>query len=302
LFVAGSVALSFAVVVTSGTADPLGAPCTANGDCTAVLKTRSGLPMDGWANIDPPRQSQPPNGIQGNSQVDNAAPAAGDGMCGSPCAVTEGRADHGLPLKWASWQLAGPGITTGATYAVTVHIWGVVECKTYQNLQNCRRAVNAGRSATYDLWCPGATDPAGTSDHYGTYMFSVTPQRSGTTPNLGPHQGPMPTAGNWWMLNECPTGESESHKTWMIDYEKTISVPAGSWINFLDFDTNARAISNCGNSNDAEGVCNQHYMLTPSATVPPPPSSLTTQPASPGAGSFGQWLYFDVRSIVPPEP
>jgi hypothetical protein len=277
----------------------LGMPCTSDGDCTAVLKTRDGRPMDGWANVDPPRSVQPPDAIQGNSQVDNAAPAAGEQMCGSPCAISEGRADHGLPLKWASWQLAGLGITMGTTYGVTVHISGVVECKTYSNLQNCPRPANAGRDAKYDMWCPGGSDPAATADHYSTYMLSVTPLRSGTTPNLGPNQGPMPAAGNWWMLNECPLGESESHKTWMIDYEKTIAVPAGSWINFLDFDTNCREILNCGNSNDAAGVCTQHYSLIPTGAVPAPPVSITTQPAAAGAGAFGQWIFFDVKSIAP---
>jgi hypothetical protein len=131
-------------------------------------------------------------------------------------------------------------------------------------------------------------------------MISVTPQRSGTTPNLGPNQGPMPTAGNWWMMNQCPSGVSESHQTRMIDYEKTINVPGGSWINFLDFDTNCREIENCGTSADAAGVCNTHYMLTPPAPNPPAPTEITTQPASPGPnGSYGQWVFFDVINVTP---
>jgi hypothetical protein len=85
----------------------------------------------------------------------------------------------------------------------------------------------------------------------------------------------------------------------MIDYEKTIKVPAGSWINFLDFDTNCREILNCGNSQDAQQQCTTHYSLTPSGTVPAPPASITTQPASAGAGSFGQWIFFDVKNVVP---
>jgi hypothetical protein len=286
---------------TGGMGGGTGMPCTAQGDCTGVLRTRAGQPMDGWANIDPPRQVQPPDGIQGNSEVDNAAPAAGDQMCGSPCAGTETRTDHGLPLKWASWNLAvdpTKGITMGTTYKVTIHFYGVVECKTYPT-GSCTRAANTGRDAKYDLWCPNVSDPANTADHYNTYMLSVTPMRSGTTPNLGPNQGPVPAMGSYWMLNECPTGESESHKTWMIDYEKTINVPAGSWVNFLDFDTNCREILNCGNSQDAQQACTTHYMLSPGATVPAPPAGIQTQPASAGAGGFGQWIFFDVKSIVP---
>jgi hypothetical protein len=271
-----------------------GPVCT--GDCTAVLKTGSGKSMDGWANIDPPAQTQPPDGIQGNSAIDGVDSTMN--TAGTPCASTEGRADHGLPLKVDHWQLMGPGITMGTMYKVTLHFWGVVECKTYTNLGACPQPANAGRDATYDMWCPGGKDnPNG--DHYNTYMISVTPTASQTTPNLGPQNlGPLPTAGNWWMLNECPVGVTEFHLTWKIDYEKTITVPGGSWINFADYDTNCREIINCGNSSDAAGVCTQHYQFAsfPNA-VPPPPASLLGQPGAAGGGSYGQWIYFDVRSV-----
>jgi hypothetical protein len=79
----------------------------------------------------------------------------------------------------------------------------------------------------------------------------------------------------------------------------TIPVPAGAWINFLGFDTDCREILNCGSSNDAAGACTRHYTLTLTDAVPAPPSSITNQPASSGAGGFGQWILFDVKSIVP---
>ncbi len=283
-----------------GTTMP-GSPCTPDGNCSAVLKTRGGVPMDGWANIDPPRSTSGPDGIQGNSLVDNKPPAAGDQTCGSPCTETETRPDHGLPLKWASWKLEGPGINAGTTYKVTIRFAGVVECKTYTTLTNCPQPANTGRGSVYDMWCPGGQDPPLNSnpDHYNTYMLSVTPDRSGTTPRIGPMQGPMPTTGNWWMLNECPQGVSEFHLTWQINYEKTINVPAGSWINFTDFDTNCREILNCGSAPDASSTCASHFSLVPTNAVPQPPSTITTQPAAAGANSYGQWIYFDVKSVVP---
>ena len=185
-------------------------------------------------------------------------------------------------------------------YKVTIHFWGVVSCKTYTNIANCPQAPSAGRDASYDLWCPGGSDFATFVDHYSTYMLTVTPQSSQTTPNVGPQNlGPAPTAGNWWTLNECPMNEVEAHQTWKIDFEKTISVPGGSWINFADYDTNCHENLNCGNSPDSLSMCSAHYQFAsfPGA-VPAPPASLVGQPAASGAGGFGQWIYFDVRSVV----
>jgi hypothetical protein len=110
----------------------------------------------------------------------------------------------------------------------------------------------------------------------------------------------MPAMGTWWDLNECPQAVIESHQTWKADYEKTITVPGGSWINYLEFDTNCREIVNCGTSVDAAQVCTSQFSITPPATsVPAPPASITTQPAASGGGAYGQWVFFDIKSIVP---
>jgi hypothetical protein len=259
--------------------------CT--GDCTAVIGK-----LDGWANLDPPAQVQPPDGIQGAGAKDNVPTAV--------CANSEQRPDHGVLLKEAHWQLKGPGIVKGQNYAVELRIVGVVECKEYESLGKCPRAANQGRGAKYDLWCPGATDPPLTSqpNHYNTDMISVTPESSATTPNLGAQNlGPLPAADNWWMFNQCPQGYTQSHKTWQIDFTKTITVPGESWVNYVEFDTNCREILNCGTSDDAAGVCTSHYQLLPDGAVPAPPASITTQPAAPGGGGFGQWVHFDVKSV-----
>jgi hypothetical protein len=263
-------------------------PCTAAGDCSAVLK------MDGAMNIDPPASRTGSDGIQGPSGI--------DGVPGPTCVVTEQNATHGNPFKEWHWQLMGAGITMGTPYKVTFHTTGVLECKTYQNLNKCTRPANAGRAATYDMWCPEATDPPLTvpGDHYNTVMLSVTPTKSTSTPNIGPMNGPLPAVGNWWMLNQCPVGVNEGHLTWKVDYEKTITVPGGSWVNFVEFDTNCREIVNCGPSTDAGVVCTEQFSIKPPATASPaPPAAISTQPAAAGGGAFGQWVYFDVVSIVP---
>src|SRR5262245_52991026 len=146
-----------------------GAGMGCNGDCTAIIKTAGGVPLDGWANIDRPAQVIPPDGIQASSGIDNVP--SNQMTAGTPCQDTETRADHGLPLKVAHWQLNVPGAAMGANFAVTLHFWGVIECKTYSNIGGCTRAANQGRDfAAYDFWCPGGTDPAlnQNADHYNT--------------------------------------------------------------------------------------------------------------------------------------
>ena len=141
-----------------------------SGDCTGVLKTAAGKAMDGWANIDPPASTTPPDGHQGPSMIDGVATATN--TAGIPCVSTEGAG--GRPLKVDHWQLMGPGVNMGTNYAVTIHFWGVVECKTYTppSLTNCTRETSPGRglNSVHDFWCPGATDPplAQSTDHYNT--------------------------------------------------------------------------------------------------------------------------------------
>jgi hypothetical protein len=261
-------------------------------DCSGVLKTRNGKSMDGWANIDPPAQSQPPFGIEGPSSYDNVGGGEVAGLCSSETPVVS------LPHKRAHWQLTGPGIAACTTYRVTIHFTGVVECRMYASA-GCARAAQQGRDAKYDLSCKGAADdPAFAPEQHKRYFLSVTPAVNADRPLAGEPDAASPP-GEWWALNECPEGETESAKTWMIDFEKTIDVPAGWWINFAEFAPYCRELLNCGNSNDSAASCANHYMLTPSGAVPPPPASIATQPAAAGAGSYGQWIYFDVKSVVP---
>jgi hypothetical protein len=269
-------------------------PCT-DGDCREALKTRSGKAMDGWANIDPPAQAQPPDGIEGNGQYDNMNSSIG--TTGTPCSY-EPLAR--LPFKRAHWQLIGSDVAACTTYKVTIRFTGVVECRTYAS-SACTRAASQGRDAKYDLWCAGAKDdPQVDLVQHNRYLLSVTPAVSADRPVADPDATAPP--GEWWALNECPEGESESPKTWMIDFEKTIAVPAGWWINFLEFSSRCREILNCGTSNDSAASCTTHYMLAPQSPIPAPPLSIVSQPAAAGAGQYGQWVYFDVKSIVPTGP
>jgi hypothetical protein len=270
-------------------------PICANGDCRAVIDT-----LDGFLVFDPPTSVVGSDGIQGvgtNGQVcqvtENRPPIPAGCGAGTPCTDY----GHGLVFKEGHWQLAGPGITTGAMYAVTLHVTGVVECKVYNG--NCPRPANAGRNAVFNMWCPGVTD---NGDHWNTLMLSVTPTKSSTTPGMGPVAGPVPATASIYMMNVCPVGVAVGHKTWKMDYDATITVPGGSFVNYVEFDTNCREIINCGISDDSGVTCSQQFSITPptQGVLPPVPQNvLTMQPFASGGNGFGQWMYIDVKSIVP---
>ena len=74
------------------------------------------------------------------------------------------------------------------------------------------------------------------------------------------------------------------------------------WVNFVEFDTNCRQIMNCGSRLDAGGVCTAHHLVQPTGAVPPAPPIVTMQGDPGGADAWhhwGQWIYFDVKSITP---
>jgi hypothetical protein len=259
-------------------------PMGCDGDCTGVFG--GGEQFDGFLIEDNPISVQGSDGIQGA------------GTSGQTCVPTADREDNGLLFKESHFQLTGDAIEPGVMYDVTVHITGVVECKVYPG-GACTPPANVGRDGVYNMWCPGAQD---NGDVWNTFMISVTDESSSTTPGMGPQDnGPLPDAAHRYMINQCPAGETVSHKTWQIDYDATFTVEGGQWINYVEFDTNCRQITNCGPSNDSGTECPSQYVLSVPPSVPAAPAALAnaTSGFAGGGGGFGQWMYFDVKSVVP---
>jgi hypothetical protein len=250
--------------------------CTPSGnqfDCNNVL---SG--MDGYANKDAANgPSQGSDAIQLNCQNSEAAPVI---------------------FKQQHWHLTGPGIDNAKSYKVDLHFYGVVECKSYIGGAGPASTDSELVSTTvnHNLWMKGAKDNA---DHWNTYAFTVTPQSSSAFAGIGP-QTMLPDPASTYVLNMCPGTKPEGHFTYRIDYAASITVPGGSYINYIEYDTNCRMITNCGAA-DASQSCNGPFNIVQSVTQAVPNTNATfMQPmqntANPPSG--GQWWLVDVTGVT----
>lgn len=174
------------------------------------------------------------------------------------------------------------GGAAGKIYDMTVHVYGVVEAKNYQNGMR-RDGNNMNASATGgDFWHVGGTAPNST---YNTYEFHVTPAVAGAT-------------ANDYFLNSR-NGTGEGHESWGLNYTATFPVTGGGKLNFKIYDSNCRQIMNCG-PGTGSSTCAAPRSIDLSATDPKPPASFT-QPfvgGAPGGKATGQWVYIDVTAVV----
>jgi hypothetical protein len=251
--------------------------CTPEGDCTACLG------LDGYLNRD----------------VTDGPNQSGDGLQTSCTQMIE----IGQELAWKErhWQLAGPGILQGALYQVDLHLWGVVECKKYSSgVGPARDADPNHRDETLDLWISGCID---SGSQVNTYAFTVTTQPSSWMPGMGP-QANAPPADQTYCFNQCPGDMYEAKYTYRLDNTYSLAVPAGAWINYVEFDTDCREAINCGVAS-SEDQCLQpfigpsHVVPIPVTGVVPPPPATFVQPPQNALGARGQWWFIDVTCITP---
>ena len=277
----GALGGSGGAVVTGGTGGGAmsSSLCTPSGnqfDCNNVLNG-----MDGYLNADLANgPSEGSDAHQFNCTNSEAAPVI---------------------FKEKHWQLMGTGITANAMYKVALHFYGVVECKTYNGGTPTSPArtdsETVSTSVIHNLWLNSAADD---QDHWNTYGFTVTSASSSVFPNIGPQTNP-PSPANSYAINQCPGSKGEGHFTYRIDYDTSIVVPGGSFINYIEYDTNCRMIANCG-AVDAGQSCNGPYNFVNSVTQAVPNTNALTlmQPLANTANppSRGQWWLVDVTSVT----
>lgn len=260
--------------------------CTPSGaqfDCNNVLKAADGKGMDGYLSRD-----------------DSAGPSQGSDAPQIGCTPSDELGKQTI-YKEKHWQLAGPGITVGVKYKVNLHFWGVVECKTYSGGTGPSKSdpnETANVNQSHNLWLAGAAD---NGDHWNTYTFSVTPNAMSTLVGIGPQNVPLPPKEQMYSINQCPGNKGEGHYTWKIDFDSSIEVPGGSYVNYVEYDTNCRMIANCGAS-DAGQSCNGPYNLVDTVkNAVPNTNAGFSQPIVNTANppSRGQWWLVDVTSIKP---
>jgi hypothetical protein len=202
--------------------------------------------------------------------------------------------------KEKHWQLKGPGIMAGKMYKVDLHIYGVVECKTYVGgtgpAKTASETLNV--NSTYNLWLAGSRD---NGDHWNTYAFTVTPTTLSTLVGIGPQTGmTLPQTANTYVINQCPGNRAEGHFTFSLDFPASITVPGESWINYIEYDTNCRLIANCGAA-EATQTCPGPYNIVNTVKMSVPNTNAQfAQPIANTANppSRGQWWYVDVAGVT----
>ncbi len=251
-----------------------GASLCMAGNCTAVL------PMDGFMNID----------------TSQGGPFGSD-LIQTGCTANEIMGTQ-TPLRVQHWQLTGPGIMPGVNYQVDLHFYGVLECKTYAGGTGPAKTdpPTLDVSVQHNLLISGARDDG---DHWNTHAFTVTPAPSNALAGIGNQDAGVPPVAQTFMINQCPSMQMENHFTWPINFTNSITVPGGSFINFLEFDTNCRSINNCG-AVDAAQSCNGPFNTVPQVTEAVPNTNANfSQPPGNMQGAHNQWWLVDVTNVRP---
>jgi hypothetical protein len=247
-------------------------PCTARGDCTNVLA------LDGFLH-----------------REDGATAQFGSDIIQKNCQSSDVFGQQKV-LQHEHWQLSGPGIVQGKPYQVDLHVYGVLECKTYVGGTGPARTdpVTRELDVAHDLWLVGGRD---NGDHWNTHALTVTPAPLATLNGIGPQDVPLPPLSSTYELNQCPSSQSENHFTWRLDYTASITVPGGSYVNYVEYDTNCRMIANCGKE-DSVGACEGPYNVVPSVRKAVPKTNARfRQPIINDQGARGQWWFIDVTDV-----
>jgi hypothetical protein len=150
----------------------------------------------------------------------------------------------------------------------------------------------------HNLWMPSAVEPVA-KDHWNTYAFTVSPNTNSEFKNIGP-QDNVPAVADSYVINECPGTDTEDHYTFAIDFDSSIVAAGGSWINYIEYDTNCRLIINCGGETALGTACAGPYNTVPNIKNAVPQTNATfSQPPVNTDGAHGQWWLVDVTNITP---
>jgi hypothetical protein len=190
-----------------------------------------------------------------------------------------------------TWVVSGG--TPGMIYTVEVNFVGLVECKVYNGCARRNTSTQLGTNTPtanpLDLLCTGGTVPLSA---YNSWEFRVQ------------NNPPIPGTTELAALNAGPTG-CELHYTYPIRSNYAFQVRQGSVVSFRLFDSNCRAISNCGqdaNSYMTRATCNAGARTIPGVTLPPQfyGSQYSIASRGPGQPFDAQFVQIQLVGIVPP--
>jgi hypothetical protein len=200
-------------------------------------------------------------------------------------------------------QIFYVGGEMGRMYDVTVHFYGIAEPKVYGT--GITREAGTGRPATTTDTTGAGSLPTAWATAPGGHTFSVSDYNTNEIRVCRTRACAAADETNVYYLN---ADTSQGHWTFVLNYEKRITVVGGGAIRVRNYDNNCRQIKNCGPNGTAAGNCGtmaNRRIIDLSAANPRP----STMPAAMGgllqphlvtqrdANSAGQWLLIDVVSV-----
>jgi hypothetical protein len=181
------------------------------------------------------------------------------------------------------------GGTPGQAYNVTMHFYGVAEPKNYggsvTRQSGTMRPGNQDTGANPAPWAYATGNPNYTMSDYNTYEIHVVD-------NMGAEVCS-------YFLN---SDTSEGHWTYVLNYERTITVIGGGRVRVRVFDRNCRMIKNCmsgGTQGQCSATgCNNKARTVDTAAAMPQPMGLTQPGLGNDTNQAGQWLFIDVTQVA----
>ncbi len=173
----------------------------------------------------------------------------------------------------------------GVTYDVTMHFYGVMEPRQYNQVQrDAMGASNRDEGGVPTPWAwaqPGANYRSAGDNNYNTYEIPVYDEHD--------------QEQQMYFLN---SDSGYGHYTMAINYEKTIPIVGGGRVQLIVYDANCRMIKNCGASGSpGGGQCSEQARSIDISAADPQPSNLQ----QPGLGNppahSGQWWLIDVVDV-----
>lgn len=147
-------------------------------------------------------------------------------------------------------------------YDVSIHVLGQVEPKIYQQGSQATGFTAANPNGVNDLLYTGGQVAPNNPD-YNVFDMTIDPPTDGTA---------IPDAPTFYAFNAVDNAHAGAHYNFEVDETFTFKVMTGFTITLLSFDSNCRAIMNCGNGgpygfNNA-AACTAVARSVPGVTLP----------------------------------
>jgi hypothetical protein len=185
--------------------------------------------------------------------------------------------------------------TSGTTYRVTIHFYGILGPKNYG--PGVTREAAPGRPGDQNggaVPTPWASAPAGNvplMSDYEAHEIHVDDQN-------------QQEVAIYYVNADTAVG----HWTWVLNFEKTIDVIGGGRIRIRHLDPNCRIIKNCGPNGTPANACGSTAtarIIDVSAANPAPPATGAAQGGllqpqllpNVSIGYSGNWLLMDVIRV-----